>query len=138
MVGLYVVVIFIKVVSVDFMLLLLCSVAALQIICVCSLVVVEDFDKFVADWKMLTPVIPSDSPLIKEHEEVSKAANLAINTGATTRLEFKMCNALLNLEKATGKDETLAAERYFSSKFRLRRDDFVHPSLLKKRLETWK
>ena len=100
----------------------------------------HDFDKFLADWKMLSPVLDTKEheAMFEEHEKVVRQGNSVINTGATTRFEFKMCNALLNMEKTAGKEEVLAAERLFSSRFRIRKEDFVQAVLLKKRIETWK
>ena len=87
---------------------------------------------------MLSLMLPDGHALFAQYETVRNEATGAVNTGATTQLEFKMCNAILNMTKDAGRDAVLPAERIFSSKFRLRRDDFVHPVLLKKRMETFK
>ena len=73
--------------------------------------------------------------LDKELKEVGKACLLAINTGATTKLEFRTINALVNLDKKQATEEVKVAEREFSTKFKLRKEDHMHPSVLKKRTE---
>ena len=86
--------------------------------------------------KVLKVVIADDhTKLLTESKEMSEKA---IATAATSRLEFVTVNALLNVSKSAGLDEVQPAERMFSSKFRLRREEHMHAMVLKKRTEVWK
>ena len=86
--------------------------------------------------KVLKVVIADDhTKLLAESKEMSEKA---IATSATSRLEFITVSVLLILSKSAGLDEVQPAERMFSSKFRLRREEHMHAMVLKKRTEMWK
>ena len=76
-----------------------------------------------------------EDALDKEIMATGASCRCAINTAACTQLEFKIINSLLNLDKKQAKDEVLLAEREFSTKFKLRKEEWVHPSVMKKRVE---
>ena len=59
----------------------------------------------------------------------------AITKAATTRLEWKMVNAMTNMSKEDGKQEIICSEREYSTKYRLTKETYVHNSILKKRAD---
>jgi hypothetical protein len=62
-----------------------------------------------------------------------------VTRAATTRLEFIMIeNIVMHGSALKGRENVLAAERRYSTRFRLEKKEHVHPSVLKKRNETWK
>ena len=67
-----------------------------------------------------------------------RECNLAINVSATTKLEHTIMKALMAGDKKGGLEDVKAAEREFSTKYKLRKEDHCHQSLLKKRQEYWK
>ena len=89
-----------------------------------------------ADVKMLKAVIGENHAAALEESKAMSEKTIA--AAATTRLEFITVNALLNLSKAAGLEEITPAERLYSSKFKLRREEHVHAVVLKKRSEVWK
>ena len=67
-----------------------------------------------------------------------KECHSAINASATTQLEHSIMKALMAGDKKGGLEDVKAAEREFSTKYKLRKEDHCHQSLLKKRQEYWK
>ena len=85
------------------------------------------------DTKVYDAVLEEE--LDMEGRRCAESCRGAINTAACTKLEFKVMNSMVNLDKKQARDEVVLAEREFSTKYKLRKEDWMHPSILKKRTE---
>ena len=88
---------------------------------------------FLIDFKVYEDVLEDE--LDRETRHTMESCRGAINTAACTKLEFKVINSMMNLDKKQAREEVVLAEREFSTKYKLRKEDWVHPSILKKRTE---
>ena len=93
----------------------------------------EASDAFASDTKMMADIL--DGTLKDEIANTSQLLGNVIKQAATTRLEFQMMNALINLDKNEAAEEVRFAEREFSTKFRFSKDKEVHAAILKKKAE---
>ena len=96
------------------------------------------YDKWVVDDKIYEHILEkSDQDVEDKRKAVAARCRGAMNTTATTQLEWKYFNSLLSMDQSEGQVEVTKAEREYSSNYRLRKEDLVHAVLLKKRNDFW-
>ena len=94
---------------------------------------VQEYDKWIVGKQIYESIIGDEKEFQAAVTKTFDICNPQINTAATTKLELMYFNALLNMDKSDGMAEVKKQDREYGARFRIRKEDFVHTSLLKKR-----